>query len=203
MGNRLRVAMKSLECGARIWGAANKSNIHNMGEFEQKLLQECWNNSRRREYRTSVLGKRYNTEGAVSMTEFLATNYLKAKYIEPVMTEKEIVEEIRNLFPVNIKNALISDRTDTFEIASELLQMIRHDKPMQKPVFQSSYQPRGGSSESLERGQGNYQSRNRPYQWGGPSNFVPRGRGVNLLRFEGEQSYRGGYISRYRRINYR
>jgi hypothetical protein len=200
---RLRVAMKSLEGGARIWGAANKSNIHNMGDFEQKLLQEYWNSSRKREYRNSVLGKRYDTEGAVSMTEFLATNYLKAKYIEPVMTEKEIIEEIRNLFPVNIKNALISGRADTFETASELLQMLRHDKPIQKPMYQSSYQPRGGSSESSGRGQGNYQPRSRPYQRGGPSNFVPRGRGVNFLRVEGEQSYRGGYNSRYRRNNYR
>jgi hypothetical protein len=208
--HQLRVAYKCLESGARIWGAANKANIKTFADFEAKLMQEYWNSSRKREYRQTVLGKPYNIEGSVSMTEFLANKMCSAKYIEPEMTEKEIIEEIRNLFPLHIKNALISGRADNYQSASELLQMLdlneNKEKVPQKPYQGHKYNESSGNADGGNRGQGNYHfnNRGRSYQRGGNVNYAPRGRGINLLRVNGgrAQVERGGYTPRYRG-NYR
>jgi hypothetical protein len=148
----------------------------------------------------------------MSMTEILAIKILKAKYIETIMNEKEIIEEIRNLFQVSIKNALISGRADTYQAASELLQLLRYDN--NKTQGKQPNNARGGeiqaSADGSARGQGHSASRGRPYQRGGPANYVPRGAGVNMLRarggyfqgYRGTGSYRGGnYRGNYRPQN--
>jgi hypothetical protein len=118
----LAVAKKSIVGSvSKQWLGAVNSNLSSYEQFKKKFLDTWWSAAQQGRVKNTLYRSTYEKRAGLSMSAHLLKFATMASYLEPKLTENEIIEAIRCHYPTKIQELLVSTRLDSVAEFLEVL----------------------------------------------------------------------------------
>jgi hypothetical protein len=118
----LAVARRSLRgMSVTTWGDAIWDELKTFEDFRKAFLNKFWGLPRQAKVRLQIYQDKHDPRGAVNYYDHLMTYAVKAKYLEPPMPNLELLNALKEHYPIGVKQAWIVAKPRTLQDAAEFL----------------------------------------------------------------------------------
>jgi hypothetical protein len=105
----LAVARRSLHGISVItWGDAIWDELKTFEDFRKAFLDKFWSLPRQAKVRLQIYQDKHDPRGAVNYCDHLMTYAVKAKYLEPPMSNFELLNALKEHYPIGVKRRGLS-----------------------------------------------------------------------------------------------
>ncbi|PNF42060.1 hypothetical protein B7P43_G10991 [Cryptotermes secundus] len=119
---QLAVARQSLKgISVMTWADANWDQIKTFEGFRRAFLDKFWSLSGQARVRLRIYQDRYDPRGAANYCDHLMKYAVKAKYLEPPMSNLEFLNALKEHYPLGVKKAWVVAKPQTLQEAAALL----------------------------------------------------------------------------------
>ncbi|PNF36021.1 hypothetical protein B7P43_G18443, partial [Cryptotermes secundus] len=169
------------------WLEAISSKLASYEQFKSEFLGTWWSPAQQGLVKCKLYQSRYEKGGGLTLSAHLLKFATMASYLEPRLTDQEIIEAIRSHYPLKIQELLVSTKLNT---VAEFLEVLKRLELMEEREDVSDVPPRSGQ----------YQP---PFQANRGRNYRQEGPGPVRQVRQNDQSYQGGWRNSSGRGNFR
>ncbi|XP_023702640.1 uncharacterized protein LOC111861912 [Cryptotermes secundus] len=113
---QLAVARQSLKgISVMTWADANWDQIKTFEGFRRAFLDKFWSLSGQARVRLRIYQDRYDPRGAANYCDHLMKYAVKAKYLEPPMSNLEFLNALKEHYPLGVKKAWVVAKPQTLQ----------------------------------------------------------------------------------------
>jgi hypothetical protein len=118
----LAVARRSLRgISVSTWGDAIWDELKTFEDFRKAFLDKFWSLPRQGKVRLQIYQEKHDPREAVNYCDHLMTYAVKAKYLEPPMSSFELLNALKEHYPLGVKRAWIVAKPRTLQDVAEFL----------------------------------------------------------------------------------
>jgi hypothetical protein len=119
---QLAVARQSLKgISVMTWAEANWDQMKTFEGFRKAFLEKFWSPSCQARVRLQIYQERYDPRGTANYCDHLMKYAVKAKYLEPPMSNLEFLNALKEHYPLGVKKAWIVVKPQTLQEAAACL----------------------------------------------------------------------------------
>jgi hypothetical protein len=119
---RLAVARRSLRgISVTNWDDAIWDELKTFEHFRKAFINKFWSLPHQAKVRLQIYHDNHDPGGAVNYCDHLKTYAVKAKYLEPPMSNFELLNALKEHYPIGVKKAWIVAKPRTVHDAAEFL----------------------------------------------------------------------------------
>jgi hypothetical protein len=119
---QLAVARQSLKgISVMTWADANWDQMKTFEGFRKSFLEKFWSLSCQARVRLQIYQDRYDPRGTANYCDHLMKYAVKAKYLEPPMSNLEFLNALKEHYPLGVKKAWIVAKPQTLQEAAAFL----------------------------------------------------------------------------------
>ncbi|PNF16798.1 hypothetical protein B7P43_G18328 [Cryptotermes secundus] len=198
---QLAVAYRSLTGSlSRQWAETISHQLSDYESFRKEFLSVFWSASQQSLVKCSLYQGKYNRQSNLSLSGHFLKYATMASYLDPKPTASEIIEALRDHFPISVQRAMLSTQLRSIGEALDLLKRVEiiesqenyHNK-YQDPKASHGYNPNrsGPAQQTRDRNRGRGQVRHIQYHGHHSQNNSFRGH-RNFYNTEQESELRTG-----------
>jgi hypothetical protein len=109
---------------AKQWAETTSWSIKDYPEFCREFLKVWWSSSRQNLVKCKLYQGKYNRSSGLSLSAYFLQQATTASYLEPRLSDIEVIEAIRFHYPVSIQKILISNQLNSVTQTLDLLKRI-------------------------------------------------------------------------------
>jgi hypothetical protein len=105
---RLPVAFKSLKgVAVRTWGTALSDVLRTYDVFRKAFIEQYWDHACQTKARIALYQDKFRWENGLSLSNHLLRYVVRAKFLQPALSDLEFLSIIRGHYPTEIERGLI------------------------------------------------------------------------------------------------
>ena len=122
---QLAVAYRSMTGQmAKQWAETASWNLKDYQEFRREFLSVWWSSSRQSLVKCRLYQGKFNRSSGISISAYFLQQATTASYLEPRLSDIEIIEAIRFHYPIQIQRAMLSNQLTSIGDALDLLKRV-------------------------------------------------------------------------------
>lgn len=110
-----------LKAEAEVWYEIIENKFETLEEFENLLLKKYWSEHIQEKVRFDLFNGKYVDDSGISRENYIMRKLYNIKYLEPKLTENEMVKYLSRHFSDDIYNVIITQRITTLDELTEYL----------------------------------------------------------------------------------
>jgi hypothetical protein len=121
------------------WAETASGNLKDYSGFRREFLKVWWS-SRQSLVKCRLYQGRYNRNSGLSISAYFLQQATTASYLEPKLSDIEIVEAMRFHYPIQIQRAMLSNQVTSIGEALDLLKRIEvmeANEGFKQPYYQA------------------------------------------------------------------
>jgi hypothetical protein len=138
---QLSVAYKSMVGQmSKQWAETATWNLKDYPEFRREFLKVWWSSSRQSLVKCRLYQGKYNRSSGMSLSAYFLQQATTASYLEPKLSDREIVEAVRFHYPIQVQRAMLSNQLTSIGEALDLLkrvEVMEANEGFQRPQYQA------------------------------------------------------------------
>jgi hypothetical protein len=183
---QLTIAYKSITgMAGRQWIQTVANNLTDYESFKQAFLNNWWSASRQALARCNLYQEKYNRQSNLSLSGHFLKYATLASYLEPRPSDIEIIEAIRQHFPITVQRAMLGNQLNTVQETLNLLKRVEimegseaSHRPNSSPFQQNPHEDRRNTNhQNNDRYWENRNVRNIHYDRNYQRNYEHRNNG--------------------------
>jgi hypothetical protein len=109
---------------SRQWAETVNWNLKDYQEFRREFLNTFWSSARQSLVKCRLYQGKYNRNSGLSPSAYFLQQATIASYLEPRLSETEIVEAVRFHYPVQIQRTMLSNQLNSIRDTLDLLKRV-------------------------------------------------------------------------------
>jgi hypothetical protein len=147
---QLAVAYRSMDGQmSKQWAETASWNLKEYQDFRRAFLRVWWSSSQQSLVKCRLYQGKYNRNSGLSLSAYFMQQATTASYLEPKLTDSEIVEAIRFHYPIHIQRAMLSNQLHSISEALDLLKRVEVMEASEG--FQRPHQPAPQHNQNTRR----------------------------------------------------
>jgi hypothetical protein len=122
---RLAIALQSISDPLAVnWLSTISPSIVDYEQFKIAFKRHFWSASKQSIVKCSVYSGHYREDSNVSMSDYFLEQAVLSSYLEPRMSDMELIDAMKFHFPIYVQNAFASAQLSTVQDAIDLLKRL-------------------------------------------------------------------------------
>ncbi|PNF36604.1 hypothetical protein B7P43_G13842, partial [Cryptotermes secundus] len=106
------------------WAETASWNLKDYQEFRREFLSVWWSSSRQSLVKCKLYQGKFNRSSGLSISAYFLQQATTASYLEPRLSDIEIIEAVRFHYPIQIQRAMLSNQLTSIGDALDLLKRV-------------------------------------------------------------------------------
>jgi hypothetical protein len=106
------------------WAETASWNLKDYPEFRREFLKAWWSSSRQSLVKCRLYQGKYHRNSLLSLSAYFLQQATTASYLEPKLSDTEIIEAVRFHYPIQIQRAMLSNQLTSIGETLDLLKRV-------------------------------------------------------------------------------